>query len=347
VKIGYSFWGFLGDGVVDTPDGGRFHRRLLIDGLRSRGHEIVFLQKNRDLAEAGRDLSATYAWDPGMPEIDALFLEWRWPIPGRNTTPCDAPGHTCDLHRQQQLLNHYTAGHRVRTIVWDKDLQLPIDHPVRRGRDVVVCEAALYPRLGATMLTFPVADEALPSANPLALAAAVRDLPLAYVGNQYGRDEAFGELFAPAAAVHQHVVAGKWTSTAAWPHVSFIGRVPFPEVAKIHRRALSTVLLVPNRYAASGQIPQRLVEAVLAGCLPLTPATIRGAAHFTPRELHVASGADVTRAIRRLARIAGAREHADLIAECVHMLDQFRLSSQLTVIDTILGARSATQVTAP
>src|SRR6266511_2377091 len=85
--IGYSFWGFLGPGIRDTPDGGRSHRRTLVDGLRARGHDIVFLQANRDLLEAGDDLAGRYRWDSGLPELDALFLEWRWPIPGRTTTP--------------------------------------------------------------------------------------------------------------------------------------------------------------------------------------------------------------------------------------------------------------------
>ncbi|MGW7657691.1 hypothetical protein ACWGJ7_38365, partial [Streptomyces tendae] len=48
MKIGYSFWGFLGNGVTDTPDGGRSHRRPFIDALSARGHNIVFLQADRD-----------------------------------------------------------------------------------------------------------------------------------------------------------------------------------------------------------------------------------------------------------------------------------------------------------
>ncbi|HUZ24336.1 MAG TPA: hypothetical protein VMV07_11305 [Streptosporangiaceae bacterium] len=54
MRIGYSFWGFLGPGIIGTPDGGRSHRRTLIDGIISAGYEIVFLQANRDLAEAPR-----------------------------------------------------------------------------------------------------------------------------------------------------------------------------------------------------------------------------------------------------------------------------------------------------
>jgi hypothetical protein len=61
VRIGYSFWGFLGPGITDTPDGGRSHRATLIEGLTAAGHDIVFLQPNRDLDAArctGRTRSA-------------------------------------------------------------------------------------------------------------------------------------------------------------------------------------------------------------------------------------------------------------------------------------------------
>lgn len=337
MMIGYSFWGFLGAGVCDTPDGGRSHRRALIDGLRSQGHDIVFLQPDRDSTEAGLDLSEVYTWDGGLPEIDVLFLEWRWPIPGRNTTHCGAAGHTCDLHRQHHLLDYYTHAHATPTILWDKDRQLPLADPLRHTRNVVVCEAALHPTPGAVSLLFPVADAALDAADPAALASLPRELPLAYVGNQYDRDTAFDTFFAPAAAVHRHVVAGKWTNTQAWPHVSFLGRVPFTEVSEIYRRTLATVLLLPQRYARAGQMTQRLIEAVLAGCLPLTPLSIRSAARFTPPPLHVADGADVTTMLTCLRHLAGSSEHTELIAGCLRALEIFRMSRQLDVLDELLA----------
>jgi hypothetical protein len=344
VKIGYSFWGFLGAGVIDTPDGGRSHRRVLVDGLRSRCHDLVFLQPDRDYTEAGLDLSETYTWDVGFPDIDVLFLEWRWPIPGRNTTWCGAVGHTCDLHRQQELLDHYTRTRGTLTILWDKDRQLPADDPLRTTGNVVVCEAAVHPTPGAVSLLFPVADAVLTVADPSALAAQPRHTPLAYVGNQYDRDAAFDAFFAPAATSHQHVVAGKWTRTDAWPHVSFIGRVPFTEVAQIYGRSLATVLLLPNRYVRAGQMTQRLVEAVLAGCLPLTPATIRSAERFTPRRLHVANGAEVATMVTHLRGIAGTNHHVELIAACLRALDIFRVSHQLDVLDKLLVGQPGREV---
>lgn len=72
MRIDYSFWGFLGAGIIDTPDGGRSHRHTLIDGITSLGHQIVFLQPNRDLTEAGEELRGSYTWNPGLPDMAGL-----------------------------------------------------------------------------------------------------------------------------------------------------------------------------------------------------------------------------------------------------------------------------------
>lgn len=345
MRIGYSFWGFLGAGVVDTPDGGRSHRRTLIDGLRfaRAEHDVVFLQSNRDLDEAGLDLRGTYQWDRGLPAIDLLFLEWRWPIPSRNTTPCGSDGHTCDLHRQAELLEHYVLARRVPTLLWDKDLQLPPEDPLRQLDWVTVCEPALHPSPGAESLLFPVADSVLDAANPAGLAARPRPLPLTYVGNQYDRDQAFDRYFAPAAQHVRHRVAGKWPRTGAWPHVTFSGRCGFSEVAEIYGSAIATVLLLPDRYARVGQMTQRIFEAVLAGCLPLTPATIRDADTFTPTPLHIDDGDHVIDAVRYLEQIAGSDDHANLIAACLGRLDLFRASRQVRMVTGVFGSMTDTE----
>ena len=345
MRIGYSFWGFLGPGIPDTPDGGR---STFVDGLLAAGHDIVFLQRNRDLDEAGHDLRRRYAWDCGRPDIDVLFVEWRWPIPGRNTTGCGSPGHTCDLHRQDELVTRYTLKRRLPTVVWDKDLQLPPDSPLRHMPGAVVCEAALAPSAGAVSLLFPVADGDIDGADPMRLAMRPRPLPLVYIGNRYDRDQAFSDFFAPAAARFDHRVAGKWTGTADWPHVNFIGRCPFPHVRELYESALATVLLLPQRYARAGQMTQRLFEAVLAGCLPImpiTPGSARFAAVFTPPALHAFTGQQVADRVAGLADIAGTARHADLAAACLGRLDVFRLSRQLRTFDQIIerltDARSA------
>ncbi|GAA3221095.1 glycosyltransferase family protein [Actinocorallia longicatena] len=336
MRIGYSFWGFLGEGITDTPDGGRSHRATLIDALTAAGHDVVFLQTDRDRVEAGTELP--YTWEAhGFPAIDTLMLEWRWPIPGRNTTPCETPGHTCDLHRQADLIDFYTRD-GLPTILWDKDRQLPADDGLRALGNVTVCEAALHPSPGAESLLFPVADEALDQADPAALTARERRWTLAYVGNQYDRDDCFDRYFAPASAIHpDHLVAGKWNDTGRWPHVRFLGRVPFSKVADLYGMALTTILLLPDRHLTSGQMTQRLFEAVLAGCLPLCPAEFRSADRLLPDNLIVSSGSEATDLIGDLA-VAGPAQRAELLAACLERLDLMRASRQVKTLEELLTA---------
>ena len=187
-------------------------------------------------------------------------------------------------------------------------------------------------------MLFPIVDTSLDSADPVGLAAVPRSLPLVYVGNQYDRDEAFHTFFAPAAARFRHRVAGKWTRTASWPHVNFTGRCAFADVQTLHRSALATILLLPGRYERVGQMTQRLFEAVLAGCLPITPARICGAGHFVPAELHAEDGDRVIERLHELLALAGTPAHAQLLAACVQRLDSFRLSRQIETLTAVLAA---------
>ncbi|NJP35815.1 hypothetical protein [Micromonospora thermarum] len=327
MRVGYSMWGFLGNGVTDTPDGSRAYRRPFADAILDAGHDVIFLQVNRDLLEAGDDLTSSYQWDDGLPQLDALILEWRWPLPGRNTTGCEASGHTCDLHRQTELVAHYTRRQHVPTLIWDLDRQLPPGDPLRDLRQVAVGEFALLHTPGSHLLSCPVPDALLDTADAKKLAEQPRSVPLVYVGNQYDRDDHFDQFFAPAAKVMPHLVAGKWPRTEAWPHVSFAGRAAFTEVAQIHKSALATVLLLPDRYWRVGHMTSRWWEALLAGCLPLVPAEMRGADAYLPRELHVNDGQDVIDRLAWLQAIAGTREHADLLTACLARLEPFRCSA--------------------
>lgn len=331
LTIGYSFWGFLGNGVVDTPDGGRSHRRTLLQGILAAGHRLVLLQPDRDGSEAKDpvELGPNAAWDAGLPDIDALMLEWRWLVAGRNDPASRGQGgHTPDLDRQRQLIAHYTLGLGTPTLVWDKDLTLAADDPMRAHPNVQVLEAALYPRQGAQQLLFPVSDDLLDDrlAAPGALSAG-RELPLVYVGNQYGRDDHFARWFAPLASRHPHAVYGKWRSTSAWPHVRFAGRVPFAQVRTIYREARSTVALLPARYRARGQMTQRLAEAVLAGCLTIVPADIRGAEHFAPAALIASRPEDSSRLMQSLLRL-DADQLGELDVLALERLQRFRSSAQ-------------------
>src|SRR5205807_2374055 len=112
-------------------------------------------------------------------------------------------------HRQEELLRHYTKERGIHTIIWDKDQRFRRSGWPSGAPNVTVCEPALFPRRDANRLLFPIADKALDSTDPTALTKQPRDLPLVYIGNQYDRDDSFDIFFAPAAATHEHRVAGK------------------------------------------------------------------------------------------------------------------------------------------
>jgi hypothetical protein len=120
LKIGYSFWGFLGDYKMDdhgeevsSPDGCASYAWSIVWEAVRRGHTVVPLQEFRDL-HATRRLGIEKNFSSFSPEkrrevyahlmkevdgrgmydlnqmwdVDVVLLEWRWPIPGKNIKFC-------------------------------------------------------------------------------------------------------------------------------------------------------------------------------------------------------------------------------------------------------------------
>jgi hypothetical protein len=173
----------------------------------------VFLQPDRDRTEAGLGCPGSMVGTAAYPRSTCCSSSGAGPSRPQHHSMRRPrrPGHTCDLHRQQELLDDYTGRNGTPTILWNKDRRLPIPTPLRRTGNVAVCKPALHPMPGTTRLLFPVADTALDDADATALARTPRPLLLAYVGNQPDRETTFGVLLCPAAALHHHLVAGKVT----------------------------------------------------------------------------------------------------------------------------------------
>ena len=78
MQIGYSFWGFLEEYedslFAQTPDGLRLSRPLLVNELLFRGHGLFCMQERREKKAYGE-----VAYEKGLPNLDILFVEWRWP----------------------------------------------------------------------------------------------------------------------------------------------------------------------------------------------------------------------------------------------------------------------------
>jgi hypothetical protein len=336
-RIGYSCWGFLGNGVVDTPDGGRSHRSVLIKGLIHRGHQVIMLQSNRDELEAGESISLGQTYDSGFPSLDVLFLEWRWLVPGRNDVP-NALGYTPDLCRQRELVQYYAS--RVPIVVWDKDQQLA--HSPQEDRmalvnaNTYVLEPSLYP-------SAPDRTQALIPLDPSRLNTSAgrgpRDIDLIYIGNQYDRFEMYMQYLVDAARYLRVDVYGKWTCVSPVTNLFHHGRIAFSEVLKLYQRSVATVLLAPRRYMRTGQFTQRIFEAVSGGCLPLVPAGYAGSSVILPSVARVCNGADVAQRIRDIKAMPETMWQT-LLRELISGLEPFQLNHTLDAIEAAMDQQT-------
>ncbi|MFC1790222.1 hypothetical protein ACFLZP_01920 [Patescibacteria group bacterium] len=334
IKLGYSCWGFLGKGIVDTPDGGRSHRLVLLKELIKQNFSIVMLQKNRDLIEAGDNFSGSYlSFRRDLPDIDALFLEYRWSIPGRN---CEVDKksveYTPDFDRQNELLKHYQAK-RIPILIWDKDQKLE-----KQGfpGNVVIFEAALKPRPERVKLLFPVdgdqVQKAIRSLNRYSKEN--RKIKLVYIGNRYERDETFKKYYVKSAKLLNATVLiyGKWKNfPGKCKNLNFMGRIGYDKIHSVYQDSFSTILIAPDRYYQSGQFTQRLFESLWGLCIPLVPEEYCQKEKILLPKLVVKSSEDVTKKINWLSSLEN-QIIKSILKKQLEMLKIFSVEKQVEVI---------------
>lgn len=337
-KIGYSFWGFLGDGVVDTPDGGRSHRIVLINELIRRKCKLFMLQKNRDLEEAGEDYSNNLIiFDEGFPDIEVLFLEYRWKIPGRNCgISKDSLGYCPDLDRQEELIRHYSLK-RIPILIWDKDQQLTHEDETNIvTSNYFIFEPSLLPSKGRGMLLFPVDISKIQSAqyNLHYYSKMTKDIKLIYIGNQYDRDESFEKYYDLVGKMlkTEIQVYGKWTKIDKFYYSKFHGRVAYSQTASLYKRSLACIAIAPKRYYLSGQFTQRIFESTWSHCLTLVPSEYAAKEHIFPDFLVVESAEEVVRKIKEIEEMSDL-EVSKILNEFINTLKKtFSVEKQVDAI---------------
>lgn len=312
--LGYSCWGFLGKGIIDTPDGGRSHRLTLIKSILARGFDIVMLQKNRDFDEADEMIFVPgLHYSSDFPEISTLFLEYRWPIEGRNRyEDRESMGYTPDLERQNELLNYYQSKD-IPIIIWDKDLKINKDLYINNS---YFFEPSLFPRKGRESLLFPF-DSGLMKKGIASLNQYKKEdrfLNLIYVGNQYERDSSFESWIDKVAGLLKTKVEvyGNWTkypeiyerNLKRFPNSFFRGRIGFDQIFSAYKTAFSTVLIAPEEYYIRGQFTQRLFESISNLCIPIAPALYRGVERVIIPELIVKTPLNLAKLITKLRKLS-------------------------------------------
>lgn len=343
-RIGWSCWGFLGKGIVDTPDGGRSHRYPLINNLIKSNCSVIMLQKNRDLLEVGDDFTnENLTFSNGYPEIDVLFLEYRWPIEKRNVRISESnTNFTPDYQRQKKLISYY-SNKQIPILVWDKDQKLKDDDSILSNKNIVILEPSLFPAHGRRQLLFPLSTDLIEKlrSNIPRYSKEERSIGLVYIGNQYERDDSFNEYInAPLGVISiKNEVYGNWTkyddkyreNLEKYKNVTFKGRIGFDQIYNIYKKSFLTVLIAPQRYYDRGQFTQRLFEAISELCIPLTPSKYKGANQVIIDELLVENANDVVERIKYFDSMSNDRI-VELLDKQIKKLSCFDINKQTEII---------------
>lgn len=309
MRFAYAFWGFLADRKVEggeevsTPDGNAAYSWSILWEAQRRGWETWLLQKDRDaeyvngrFREAFSSFSAEKrysAWRRSfktvttggtvltdlddMPELDVLLVEWRFPIPGRNTeVEKDDPDYQPDLDRQLQVLEHF-KGLDTKIILWDLDYRLTLEDEVRWAPDAIF-ETSVRPLdygFSRTRVEPPVAVDDLHQLTTLPVS---RSRKLVYVGSRYERDDVIEEWIKPVSEAYKFEVEfwGNWTREpnltecrTKWPYVLYNRRITMSDFRAVYGTAAACPLLGKQSYLESGFITPRPWEALLFGTIPV------------------------------------------------------------------------------
>lgn len=372
MRIGYLFRGFLGDvkmapdgSELSTPDGNATYSWSIDHECERRRYRLVPLGPNLDAPAAsrlGEDLFSSFSrrrrllsyermlargWanlsDRNLPVLDLVLVEWRWPIPGRNT-PADRalPDFQPDLERQEEVLRRY-LDRGTPVVVWDLDHKLGVDDLARWRGIAGVIETAVRPRVetGAVRVEPPFVtadllqhdiDDRRPSHH------------LGYIGSRYERDEALDHWIRPITppATHRAKFWGKWEPAeevrARWPGVTFAGRIGVRGFREAYSRVAAVPLLAKRSYSDGGFITPRPWEAVLFGAVPVGLAGHLGIEGYASRV--AADPRDLLEHATELRNMSPIRRRV-VREEAAHMLAHVDVRNFLDVLEGLVGTAVA------
>lgn len=274
-NIGYSYVGELAEfddcTLEDTPDGMRFCRPILVKELQNRGHQIFSLQKRLEK----KPFNNVNYDDVGFPNLDVLFVEWRWPT---------YKGDTYDLKRQTELLQKYHG--QIPIILYDASYKIEAKDEDEYPK-AIIADPGIEPRFLSRererLLFWSDFKELLfePLVNEFRT--------YGYVGNDYERRESVKKYYASCAndlrtAGVQTVLYGNWLKMNAernsvddflrnkqFSNVYFAGRWSFKDSMKAQSKFIATTHMAKDIYYEKGNITVRFFDSFATNTIGLVP----------------------------------------------------------------------------
>lgn len=338
MRLGISYWGFceeFNDSVVSkTPDGHRYGRPLFVKELKKKNHKVISLQEKRELNNSLCDMHDSV----GFPDIDLLFIEWRWPTyKNSGNNPQEN-----DLIRQQSLLNHYHG--KIPIVIWDCDYKLTYEDEIAWPK-AIIADPALNPRFLSRKrdrLLFwtdwnPIIH------NPQKLNV------YGYIGNNYERPKQFLEYYSAPASGLRHFgvqvsVHGNWLEKSPerespielvknHQYISFGERLSFQDSMRKLSTFLCSTHITKDEYALRGFVSPRYLENIACNTLAFVPQeflenTLLGK-KFVVRSRH-----DIVEEVRLLLELK-EDDLNSLLAEQKFALQQRNIFSVSSVVEYI------------
>lgn len=300
MKVGYSFWGYLGDYKFDkdgkevsTPDGNAFYSWSIIRALQNAGYEVSLLMPDRDEAgyeKMGSELFGSWCKEErnkayenavkvkydemnvfdvnvklrnAIEELDFILLEWRFKIEGRN---CGTGYTQPDWYIQDRILKIAKAFNKP-VVVFDLDYKLTIEDIAEYSIKSIIELGDKWNGKYCRRVEIPFDFNCINEFEVLNGNGTV------YVGNRYERDKSVDKYLARIIGCE---VYGNWeeagrNSSEQWPKIRFMPRIAARDMRKAYKDKNVTVLLAKDNYYKFGFMTARIIEAVFYGVIPLFP----------------------------------------------------------------------------
>lgn len=306
MKVGYFYWGFLGDRKynadgrqVSTPDGNAFYSWSIIKGFIDAGHKVYCLTIDRDIncakfdsknmfsAWCERDRRFAYncmdkstkimAFKPAgdtrgyvtlenMPDLDMMLIEWRWPIPGRNIDVDYGDDWQPDLVICRSLIQ-YANEHNIPVVIFDLDYKMTIGDIYRNNIKYVIELGNKWSKEESVVSRRIEIPFDFLHINDFKIKRP-RDAVI-YIGNRYERDWCINKYLPDKSIVHGNWLESGRNSNEVWPNLKFKRRLQTADMYTAYSKCAVTPLLAKREYCKEGFVTARLIEAVFYGCLPL------------------------------------------------------------------------------
>lgn len=282
-KIGYAYVGELANfnksSVEDTPDGMRFCRPPLIRELQSRRHDIYSLQY---FQEKDHFPNVLYGYNPHysagdiplFPNIDVLFVEWRWKT---------YKGDTKDLRQQRLLLDEYHG--KIPIILYDASYKIS-ESDERKYPLAIIADPGVNPknltRKRERLMFWSNFEKIKQVTENNSL---VGHSVYGYIGNDYERRDSFMKYYVdPSRRLRnelgvQTAIYGKWlkgevndfTRFEEYRSIHFGGRWSYKDSMKFQSKFLSTCHIAKPEYYEHGNVTVRFFDSLATGTPGLVP----------------------------------------------------------------------------